>query len=71
MGTRLRHFKSKNLRELEAFIQSLAFKIEIKEICFVKSEWYVHFTVGEFQDTEPLKELLKKKEAIKPLNKGE
>lgn len=47
LGTKVRHLSDLNLSKLEAQIEGLPFKVEIKNLNFVGGKWYCHFTLLE------------------------
>lgn len=51
-GTKLRHINSNSLRDLELQLEMLKHKVEIKAINNVSGQWYIHFTLRDF-DPDP------------------
>lgn len=46
-GTKLRYFQSSNTKEIEGFVESLPFKIEIKSAYAFGGKHYIAFTMLE------------------------
>lgn len=65
MGTKLRYIAGSNLKNLQDEIEGYPMKVEIKSINRVSQDWYIHFTVMDFDEVPPdsvlEKKLIKKK----------
>lgn len=66
MGTKLRHFSSVNPREVEAFIEGLSFKVEVKYGYELGGRHYVWFTMMD-KELLPNSELPSPEEKVPPV----
>lgn len=53
MGTKLRHIVGSDLKSLQDEIESYPMKVEIKAVNRLVNDWYIHFTLLDFDELPP------------------